>query len=394
MPARKYGVPIDMTRNEVQNALLQSLAADPGSPVEALHFYDNVVKTWKFHNGTSFIDVLARSTHTGTQLASTISDFDTQVRTNRLDQMASPTADVSLNSHKIASLANGTNPNDAVNKSQLDAVVQGITQKPTADAQTTANVPATYANGTAGVGATLTITATGVFVADGYTVGLNDRVFFNFQTAQLQNGLYLCTTAGAIGVSAVFTRDVDIDSSAEFKGAFILVGESSATYAGASYICNQQAPVVGTDAITFTRTNSGYTADGVSLQLIANQFSIKSSWAGQVAITTVGTIGTGTWQGTAVALGFGGTGGNSAATARANLVALTQFSQTIGDNSATSFNIDHNFNTRDVTVQVYDMTTFETIEASVVRSTVNRVVVAFTVAPATNAYRVVVQGLG
>ena len=33
-------------------------------------------------------DPLARANHTGTQTASTVSDFDTQVRTSRLDQMA------------------------------------------------------------------------------------------------------------------------------------------------------------------------------------------------------------------------------------------------------------------------------------------------------------------
>ncbi len=46
-------------------------------------------------------DPLARTNHTGTQTASTISDFDTQVRTSRLDQMAAPTGSVSLNSQKF-----------------------------------------------------------------------------------------------------------------------------------------------------------------------------------------------------------------------------------------------------------------------------------------------------
>jgi hypothetical protein len=43
-------------------------------------------------------DPYARANHTGTQAASTISDFDTQVRTSRLDQMAAPTGSVSVNS--------------------------------------------------------------------------------------------------------------------------------------------------------------------------------------------------------------------------------------------------------------------------------------------------------
>jgi len=59
-------------------------------------------------------DPLARGNHTGTQTASTISNFDTQVRTNRLDQMAAPTGSVSANSQKITNLATPTSSGDAV----------------------------------------------------------------------------------------------------------------------------------------------------------------------------------------------------------------------------------------------------------------------------------------
>lgn len=51
-----------------------------------------------------------------------VSGFDAQVRTNRLDQMAVPTASVSANNQKITSLGAGTAAGDAVNKAQLDAV--------------------------------------------------------------------------------------------------------------------------------------------------------------------------------------------------------------------------------------------------------------------------------
>ena len=60
------------------------------------------------------VDPLARTNHTGSQTASTISDFDTQVRTSRLDQMAVPTAAVPLNAQKITGLADPTNAQDAV----------------------------------------------------------------------------------------------------------------------------------------------------------------------------------------------------------------------------------------------------------------------------------------
>ena len=68
-------------------------------------------------------DPLARANHTGTQAASTISDFDTQVRTSRLDQMASPTASVSMNSQNITNLATPTASTDAATKGYVDAIV-------------------------------------------------------------------------------------------------------------------------------------------------------------------------------------------------------------------------------------------------------------------------------
>ena len=68
-------------------------------------------------------DPLARANHTGHQAASTISDFDTQVRTNRLDQMAAPTAAVSLNSQKITNLATPTDAGDASTKGYIDTQI-------------------------------------------------------------------------------------------------------------------------------------------------------------------------------------------------------------------------------------------------------------------------------
>lgn len=70
-------------------------------------------------------DPLARANHTGTQTASTISDFDTQVRTSRLDQMTAPTASVSMNSQKITSLATPTSSTDAATKAYVDNIVGG-----------------------------------------------------------------------------------------------------------------------------------------------------------------------------------------------------------------------------------------------------------------------------
>lgn len=71
-------------------------------------------------------DPLARANHTGTQLASTVSDFDTQVRTSRLDQMAAPTASVAMNSQKITGLATPTLGTDAATKSYADGLITSL----------------------------------------------------------------------------------------------------------------------------------------------------------------------------------------------------------------------------------------------------------------------------
>ena len=71
-------------------------------------------------------DPLARANHTGTQVASTISDFDTQVRTSRLDQMAAPTAAVSVNSQKITNLGTPTSSTDASTKAYVDTSIANL----------------------------------------------------------------------------------------------------------------------------------------------------------------------------------------------------------------------------------------------------------------------------
>jgi hypothetical protein len=71
-------------------------------------------------------DPFARANHTGTQTASTVSDFDTQVRTSRLDQMAAPTGSVSANSQKITNLATPTVNTDASTKAYVDTSIANL----------------------------------------------------------------------------------------------------------------------------------------------------------------------------------------------------------------------------------------------------------------------------
>ena len=123
--ARKFLTAVDFSKNEIQNAVLQVLASAPSTPSPGQIYYNSTSGRVEFRNASAWIDSTARANHTGTQTASTISDFNTAVQTSRLDQLSAPTASVSLNSQKITSLATPTAETDAATKGYVDAGTGG-----------------------------------------------------------------------------------------------------------------------------------------------------------------------------------------------------------------------------------------------------------------------------
>jgi hypothetical protein len=77
-------------------------------------------------NGKLATDPLARANHTGTQLASTVSDFDTQVHTSKVTDLAVPTGSFSMNSQKIIDLATPTVDTDASTKAYVDTSISSL----------------------------------------------------------------------------------------------------------------------------------------------------------------------------------------------------------------------------------------------------------------------------
>ena len=76
-----------------------------------------------------------------------------------------------------------------------------------------------------------------------------------------------------------------------------------------------------------------------------------------------------------------------------NYHAITRkYTEVIGDGTATSFTVTHNLGTREVTVQVFDATTFESVEVGVVRTSTSVATISFAAAPASGAYKVVIVG--
>ena len=200
-----------------------------------------------------------------------------------LNALATATADYSMGGFKLTNLATPVAGTDAANKNYVDAAVTGLNVHDSVRVATVTNLVATYAAGTTdasqgtGIGATLTVTATGETVIDGYTLLINDRVLVKNQTTQIQNGIYYVSTVGTTGVSTVLTRATDSDNHIAGQitgGDFVF-----ATYGGQASTGWTQVGVgtattpysgmrIGTDNIVYSQFSGAgtYTAsNGVTL---------------------------------------------------------------------------------------------------------------------------------
>jgi hypothetical protein len=178
--------------------------------------------------------------------------------------------------------------------------------------------------GDQGVGATLTGCPN---TLDGYTLVLGDAVLVKNHTTPANNGVYTVTTLGT-GSNGVWTRRADSDNSPSSElvaGDFYFVGNGT-TNANSSFVQTTPAPViVGTTALSFTQfsgtgalvagdglTKSGDTINAVGtsnrIAVSADAIDIASTYVGQTSITTLGTVTTGTWNGSTLGVQYGGTG--------------------------------------------------------------------------------------
>lgn len=179
-----------------------------------------------------------------------------------------------------------TNATDIVNKSYVDTIAaSGITYHTPVKYEAPSALTATYSNGTAGVGATLTNAGTlAAFAPDGVTASVSDRILVYNQAAPAQNGVYTVTTVGDGSTAWVLTRATDADSyglkdpNALGEGDAFFV-TSGLTGAGETYVCNTSGTITfGTTAITFVQVSSAqiYSA-GTGLTLTGTQFSITNT---------------------------------------------------------------------------------------------------------------------
>lgn len=158
---------------------------------------------------------------------------------------------------------------------------------------------ATYNNGTAGVGATLTNAGTQTaFTPDGVIASIGDRILVYQQANAVQNGVYTVTTVGSGSTNWVLTRSTDANtytptSPNGLGGGDAFFVTSGNTGAGETYECNNVGTITfGTTLITFVQISSAaiYSA-GTGLTLTGTEFSLTTPVAttlGGTGLTTFG----------------------------------------------------------------------------------------------------------
>lgn len=307
---------------------------------------------------------LSRSNHSGTQLASTISDFNTQVRTNRLDQMAIPTASVSMNSQTITNLGTPSNPNDAVNMAYVNAVAQGLKGKDAVTCATTAN-----------------ITLSGTQTIDGIALSVSDRVLVKNQTLAKDNGIY-AVAAGA------WSRVLDANTWTNLVSAYVFVSKGT-TLGDTGWLCTIDAGgVLGTNDVTWTQFSSVSTIlDGDGLTKSGNTLNVNpDNTTIYITSDTVAVKGTSNTEPGTVKIKDSLRSNNSGV----GVWERSKYAITIGDGTATNFTITHNLNTQDVHIMVYRVASpYDIILPDIQLTSANTATIIFGTAPSNNQFRVV-----
>jgi hypothetical protein len=283
-------------------------------------------------------------------------------------KIAPPVGPVNFNGQRLTSVGYPTADTDAASKIYVDNVSQGLDFKASARVATNTNLSATYANGTNGVGATLTATANGALTIDGYTVAVGDRVLVKNQTTASQNGIYVASSVGGATSSYVLTRASDADSGQELNAGALLWVEVGGDGGSKLWVLTTTTTpvVIGTTSLSFTQfgaqaqalgAGAGLTSDGTNLNVGAGTGIVVN--ADDVAI-------------------------NTAVVARKYVASIT--------GGATSEVVTHNLGTRDVRATlINNASPYDDVEVDVERTTINTVTLRATQnLPA--GYRVLVVG--
>ena len=434
--AQKFLTNLNLNQNQLINATFEVLASDPGSGnFEGRLIYNSTTDTIKVYanaawrslphtivsgGGAGIAEALTVSESNGTvTLTLNVADTDSAgllpaAMWNMLTDATSDATASKLVKRDASGNAKVATPTDAAHiatKGYVDAARQGLDVKQSVRAATVGaiNISADLEAGD---------------LIDGVTLVAGDRVLVKDQSTATENGIYVAVASGAASRSSDANGTAD---TGELKpGTFTFVEEGAVNSDKGFVVSTNGTITIGSTSIAWTQFSGAgsFTAgDGLSQSgntinvnvtsnrtaITADAIDISANYVGQSSITTLGTITTGTWNGTDVAVADGGTGASDATTARTNLgikttgTAATTTTATLArvaaqgntaHSSGTSTTaVVHNFNTTDVIVQVYEVATGETVVGDVSRTNADTVTVVLLGNHSANAFRIVVTAV-
>ena len=185
---------------------------------------------------------------------------------------------IDMGGNQITNVADPTQAQNAATKAYVDAVKTGLNVKDSAKLATTAALAAsTYANGSSGVGATLTANANGALSIDSVAVSTSDRVLIKDQADAAQNGVYTVTNTGGAGAAFVLTRATDADTGAEMPGGtFIFVTQGTNNADNGFTFTHNGTPTIGTTDLTVAQfSGAGQIDAGAGLTKSGNTLAVQ-----------------------------------------------------------------------------------------------------------------------
>jgi hypothetical protein len=401
--ARLFVTDINLNKNELQNARIQGLSSAPSAPVTGQIYYDTSNNTMYYYNGLAspngpwvamnasqevIQDVIGASVSGGTGLTATYVD-STGITTIDLDN--------------TAVTAGSYGSQTQIPTFTVDA--QGrLTAAGTVDVATTLSI---IGDGGATTGISLLTETLSVLGGEGIDVAVTDNtITIAGEDATISNkGIASFADADfTVTSGAVTIKNVNLATQTTGNYVATIAGTTNEIEVTGSGSENAAITIGLPNDVTITNnlnvggdlnvTGSINTVNSTQVNITDNKINLNSDMpeenspsldAGIVVHRGTEADAELLWDEDTDRWQVGLVSGNYHDIAR-------KYVTTVGDGSALTYAITHNLGTREVSVQVYDSATYDTVETDVTRNSTSQVTVGFTAAPAAGAYKVVIVG--